>query len=79
MALGTRDKAGLVTYPQLLRIIEHCWKDAFQSVIRDRTLVQEARSLIHLRNTISHMTTISEEEEGRVRQVMRDWFRMVAP
>lgn len=79
MALGARDKSALLTYPQILRVMEHCWKDQLSAVVRDRALVQEARGLTHLRNTISHMTAISEEEEDRVRQVMRDWFRMVAP
>ncbi|UXZ34616.1 hypothetical protein K6V71_00610 [Cupriavidus gilardii] len=79
MALGSRDKSRLMTYPQLLRVIEHCWKDHFAELIRDKALVQEARLIAHLRNTICHMTEISEEEINRVRQTMRDWFRIVAP
>jgi hypothetical protein len=79
MALSSRGKAALMTYPQLLRVIEHGWKDEFEDLIRDRTLVQQARLIGHLRNTICHMNTIPEEEVARVRQTMRDWFRRVAP
>jgi hypothetical protein len=79
MALGSRDKSALMTLPQLLKVIEHNWKEAFDEVVRDRGLVQEARLLGHLRNTICHMSTISSEELGRIRQTMRDWFRVVAP
>jgi hypothetical protein len=79
MALGSRDKSALLTYPQLLRVIDHCWKSHFQDIVRDKALIQEARHISHLRNTLCHMTDISEEEVDRVRQVMRDWFRVIAP
>lgn len=79
MAIGSRDKSALMTYPQLLRVIEECWAVGFDDLLRDKSLVQEARLLTHLRNTLCHMAPISEEEMQRVRQVMRDWFRMVAP
>lgn len=79
MALGTRDKSSLMTYPQLIRVIEECWKDGFSDLLRDRALVQEARVLAHLRNTVAHMTPISDEEIDRIRLTIRDWFRMVAP
>lgn len=79
MAVGARDKASLMTYPQLLRVIDACWKLGFADVVRDKSLVQEARFLSHLRNMVAHMTPVPEEEIGRIRQVMRDWFRMVAP
>ena len=79
MALGSRDKSALMTYPQLLRVIDVGWKSGFEEIVRDKTLVNEARAISHLRNTICHMTDISEEEMERVRQTMRDWFRMVAP
>ncbi len=79
MALGSRDKSALMTYPQLLRTIEHCWKDYFEDLIRDRMLVSQARLIGHLRNTICHMSTVPEEEMERIRQIMRDWFRKVAP
>ena len=79
MALGSRDKSALLTYPQLLRVMEHNWKDMFEDVVRDRSLIQEARTIGHLRNTICHMATIPDEEMERVRQTVRDWFRMVAP
>jgi hypothetical protein len=79
MALGSRDKTALMTYPQLLRVIDHCWKSHFDDLLRDKTLVQQARLIAHLRNTICHMSTISSEEVERVRQTMRDWFRRIPP
>lgn len=79
MAIGSRDKSALLTYPQLLRIIDHAWKDGFSDLVRDKALVQEARLIGHLRNTICHMTPIPDEETERVKQTMRDWFRVVAP
>jgi Swt1-like HEPN len=79
MALGSRDKSALMTLPQLLRVIDHAWKEGFDELVRDKGLVQEARLLVHLRNTICHMSTISKEEADRIRQTMRDWFRVVAP
>jgi len=79
MALGTRDKSSLMTYPQLLRVIDACWKSHFVDVVRDKSLIQQARVLTHLRNAVAHMTPIPDEELGRIKQVMRDWFRMVAP
>lgn len=81
MALGARDKLSLTTLPQLIKIIDHqpLWKEHFSEVLRDRALVQEARHIVHLRNVICHMNTIPEDEIARVKQVMRDWFRVVAP
>ncbi|MBR0965117.1 hypothetical protein JQ554_09940 [Bradyrhizobium diazoefficiens] len=79
MALGSRDKSALMTLPQLLRVIDMNWKDDFSDLVRDKALIQEARLLVHLRNTVCHMSTISSEEMDRVRQTMRDWFRVVAP
>ena len=79
MALGSRDKSALMTLPQLLRVVDHAWKEGFDELVRDKGLIQEARLLVHLRNTICHMSTISAEETDRIRQTMRDWFRIVAP
>jgi hypothetical protein len=79
MALGSRDKSTLMTLPQLLRVIDVNWKGGFDEVVRDKGLIQEARLLVHLRNTICHMSAISAEELERIRQTMRDWFRIVAP
>jgi hypothetical protein len=79
MALGSRDKSALLTLPQLLKVIDTNWKGMFDDVVRDKGLIQEARLIVHLRNTICHMTAISDEELSRVRQTMRDWFRVVAP
>jgi hypothetical protein len=79
MALGSRDKSALMTLPQLLRVIDQNWRGVFDEVIRDKSLVQEARLIGHLRNTICHMSVISAEELDRTRQIMRDWFRIVAP
>jgi len=79
MALGSRDKSALMTYPQLLRVIEHCWSNGFADLLRDKALISEGRLITHLRNTVAHMTDIPEEEVDRIRQVMRDWFRVLAP
>lgn len=81
MALGSRDKSALMTLPQLLKVIDEKenWKSYFEEIIRDKSLIQEARLLVHLRNTICHMSPISQEESNRIRQTMRDWFRVVAP
>jgi Swt1-like HEPN len=81
MALTSRSKLALTTLPQLLRIIDEPknWKDAFESTVRDKFLIQEARSISHIRNTVCHMSDIPDEEANRVKQVMRDWFRIVAP
>ena len=79
MALGSRNKSALMTYPQLLRVIDFAWKDGFDEIVRDKSLIQEARLVSHLRNTICHMTEIPDEEGDRVRQTIRDWFRIVAP
>jgi hypothetical protein len=79
MSLGSRDKSALMTYPQLLRTIEHCWNKGFDELLRDKALVAEGRLVTHLRNTVAHMTDIPDEETDRIRQVMRDWFRVLAP
>jgi hypothetical protein len=79
MSIGSRDRSALLTFPQLLRIIDHAWKDGFEELMRDKGLLQEARLIGHLRNTICHMTEIPPEETERIRQVMRDWFRVVSP
>jgi hypothetical protein len=79
MALGSRDKSALMTYPQLLRVVDHNWKDYFADLLRDKALLQQARLVSHLRNALCHMSTVPEEEMARIRQVMRDWFRVVAP
>lgn len=79
MALGIRDRLALTTYPQVLSIIDHCWKTHFEVVIRDKALLQEARHLTHMRNAICHMSEVPEEEINRIKQVMRDWFRVVEP
>jgi hypothetical protein len=79
MALGSRDKSALMTYPQLLRVIDHCWANGFEDLLRDKALVTEGRLISHLRNTVAHMSDIPDEEIDRIRQVMRDWFRIIAP
>ena len=79
MSLGSRDKSALMTLPQLLKVIDENWKDGFDDLIRDKGLIQEARLLVHLRNTICHMSPIPPEEIERIKQTMRDWFRVVAP
>jgi hypothetical protein len=77
MALEPRDQLALVTYPQLLAIMEFSWKDVFEPVVGDKQLISEARRVGHLRNAICHMTDIPDEEVNRVKQLLRDWFRVV--
>jgi len=79
MSLGSRDKSALMTYPQLLRVMDYCWNQGFSDLVRDKALLTEGRLIAHLRNTVAHMTDIPEEELDRIRQVMRDWFRVIAP
>lgn len=81
MALDSRSKLALTTLPQLLRIMDDAknWNDIFKDLVRDKFLIQEGRSISHLRNTICHMSDISDEEHDRVKQVLRDWFRVVSP
>lgn len=79
MALGSREEIALTTYPQLFTIIDHRWKEDFGEIIKDKHLLQEARHIAHMRNAICHMTDIPDEEVNRVKQVMRDWFRVVSP
>jgi hypothetical protein len=81
MALDSRSKLALTTLPQLLRIMDENqnWKEIFKDLVRDKFLIQEGRSISHLRNTICHMSDIPDEETDRVKQVMRDWFRVVSP
>ena len=68
-----------MTLPQLLKEIDEKWKEGFEDLVRDKGLIQEARLLTHLRNTICHMSIIPAEEVERIKQTMRDWFRVVAP
>jgi hypothetical protein len=79
MSIGSRDKISLTTYPQLLNIINDCWKDGFEELLRDKSLINQARLIGHIRNAICHMTSVPAEEVDRVKQVMRDWFRVVSP
>ena len=76
MALPGRTQLALVTFPQLLAIIEHDW-EVFEPLVRDKQLISEARRVGHLRNAICHMCDIPDEEVNRVKQLLRDWFRVV--
>ena len=81
MALTSRSKLALTTLPQLIRIMDDTanWNDVFKPLVRDKLLLQEARGISHVRNTICHMSPVSDEEAERVRLVMRDWFRVISP
>ena len=81
MNIDSRGKLALVTLPQLIRIMDEPanWKKYFEQPIGDKGLLQQTRLVIHTRNTICHMSTVTTEENERVKQVMRDWFRVVAP
>lgn len=69
----------MMTLPQLLRLIDVAWKEGFDDLIRDKALLLQARVIAHLRNTLCHMSPISAEETARIKQTMRDWFRVAAP
>jgi len=81
MNLDSRGKLSLTTLPQLLSIIDDPtnWKSYFEAVVRDKQLIQQTRLVVHTRNTVCHMSQVTDEEHERVQQVIRDWFRMVAP
>jgi hypothetical protein len=81
MNINPRGKLALTTLPQLLRIIEDTnnWKAHFESLVRDKALINQTRLITHTRNTVCHMSPVSREEHERVQQVIRDWFRVVAP
>jgi hypothetical protein len=81
MNLDSRGKLALTTLPQLMRIMDEPdnWKTYFEPLVRDKSLLQHTRLIVHTRNTICHMTAVSAEENERIRQVVRDWFRVVAP
>jgi hypothetical protein len=81
MNLNPRGRLALTTLPQLLRIMDedNNWKNHFQKLIRDKALITQTRLIGHTRNTICHMSPVSAEEHERVQQMMRDWFRVIAP
>lgn len=81
MNLDSRGKLALTTLPQLLSIIDDPanWRAHFEALVRDKQLIQQTRLVVHTRNTICHMSPVSDEEHERVQQVIRDWFRIVAP
>jgi hypothetical protein len=81
MNINPRGKLALTTLPQLLRIIEDSnnWKAHFESLVRDKALINQTRLIVHTRNTVCHMSPVSNEEHERVQQVIRDWFRVVSP
>jgi hypothetical protein len=81
MNLDSRGKLALVTLPQLIRIMDEntTWKKHFEALVGDKALLQQTRLVVHTRNTICHMSTVTAEEHERVKQVIRDWFRVVSP
>jgi hypothetical protein len=81
MNLDSRGKLSLTTLPQLLSIIDdnNNWKSYFEPLVRDKQLIQQSRFVVHTRNTICHMSTVTAEEHERLQQVIRDWFRVVSP
>jgi len=57
----------------MLKVIEQAWKEGFDEIVRDKGLIQEgAAFLVHLRNTICHMSVLSNEEVDRLKQTMRE-------
>lgn len=81
MNLNPRGKLALTTLPQLLRIMDedNNWRNHFQDLVRDKALITQTRLIGHTRNTVCHMSPVTSEEHERVQQVMRDWFRVIAP
>lgn len=81
MNLTPRGQLALTTLPQLLRIMDedNNWKNHFQALVRDKALITQTRLIGHTRNTVCHMSPVTAEEHERVQQVMRDWFRVIAP
>jgi HEPN superfamily Swt1-like protein len=79
--LRFKGKLSLTTLAQLIVIIDDKdnWKSHFEPLLGDKGLLQQTRLVVHTRNTICHMSTITEEEHERLKQVMRDWFRVVSP
>jgi Swt1-like HEPN len=78
---GARGRLSLTTLPQLIRIMDEKenWKKYFEAPVGDKGLLQQTRLVVHTRNTVCHMSTVTAEEHERLKQVMRDWFRVVAP
>jgi hypothetical protein len=79
MALGSRDRFALMTFAQLIAVIDHNWKNDFEDLVGDKGLLHEARLIGHLRNRVAHMSPISAEEIDRIKQTIRDWLRRVSP
>jgi hypothetical protein len=81
MNIDSRGKLALTTLGQLVSIMDDSnnWKKYFETLVGDKGLLQQTRLVVHTRNTICHMSTVTAEEHERVKQVMRDWFRVVAP
>jgi hypothetical protein len=81
MNLDSRGNLSLTTLGQLISIMDDSnnWKTHFEPLVGDKGLLQQTRLIVHTRNTICHMSTVSPEEHERVKQVMRDWFRVVSP
>lgn len=81
MNLDSRGKLAMTTLGQIISIMDDAnnWKKHFEALILDKGLLQQTRLVVHTRNTICHMSTVTTEEHERLKQVMRDWFRVVAP
>jgi len=64
----------MTTLGQLISIMDESnnWKGHFEPLVGDKGLLQQTRLIVHTRNTICHMSTVSAEEHERVAQVMRD-------
>jgi hypothetical protein len=81
MNLDSRGKLSLTTLGQLISIMDDAtnWKKHFEPLVGDKGLLQQTRLVVHTRNTICHMSTVTAEEHERLKQVIRDWFRVVSP
>ncbi|MGE4234153.1 MAG: Swt1 family HEPN domain-containing protein [Bacteriovoracia bacterium] len=81
MAHSSRSKLDLATLPQLVAIMDDKdnWKEVFEPLLRDKGLIHETRAICHTRNLVCHMHVVTPEETERLKQVIRDWFRIVSP
>jgi hypothetical protein len=77
MDVTKRRQIDLLTFFELISIIERLWDQYFKELIQDNMLIEETRILVHLRNTICHMEPVPDTELERIRTAFRDWSRIV--
>jgi hypothetical protein len=67
MALGSRDKSALLTYPQLLKVIEHNWKPQFEELLRSypKTSLSSRRVQVKCRKPWNRAVDRSQRMQSR--------------